>query len=130
MLSVYFFHFSNLVSYFVAQGFGGYHFHLRAVFENFSFDLPEVGNGNGQAEPAVYFDECFLRRMPNLFGNPGGNIFGKTQADGFCLFSMKDAEGFPDIVAHVSGRESGGDFMGAGGDGLNARQNKIPQCIF
>ena len=125
-LSHFFYFFFN----FRSQGFWVQYFHLGAVFKNLAFDFPEIGHGYGEAKPAVFFCACLLRRMPDLLGNPCGNIWRKAQANFRCLFAVENAECLPDIFSDLLSRNAGGNFIYAGRDCFDARKNKVPQFIF
>ena len=88
--------------------------------------FPEIGGGEGEPQAAVRLDCGLLLRMPDLLGDPGGDLGGETQGHRGGNISLHDAEMAAGQV--LDGRQVGGegDGLGRRGNFLDAGQGEVP----
>ena len=94
--------------------------------KNDPHQFAEIGGGEGEPQAAVWGGMTLLLRMPDLFGDPGGDFGRETQGHHGGLIALHDAEMAAGQL--LDGRQVGGEGngLGRGGNFFNAGQGKVP----
>lgn len=103
--------------------------HLGAVAEDDLDQLAEIGGREFEQEATVRVEGGLLLRVPDLFGQPGCDFWGKAQGYRMTCVALHDAEMAAGIF--LDGREIGGEGESPVGwfDPADAGQGKIAEGL-